>query len=303
MFFPSIKTPVFTSRKPPAVPRNGRGVLLLGLALLAGGCVILPGSMNSLPFEASRTALPPLKAKQDAIQIEVMFVDRDADDPVISHELWRQVDQLGTLPAKERQALLASGFAVGQVGASPPPVIQTLVGLSEQPVETAVVDTKPLMARRLVMPSGAETEIQVSELLEVCEYREPDEASVDDSEPVPKSYQQARLVLKLKASRLQEGWVQLELTPEVHHGDLKMRHVPTPDGWEFRNTQKVERQLPLKFKLSLNLGELAVVTAAPKSQDSLGTRFFRTTIEDHTRQRVVLIRLADLKRVDGVRIE
>jgi hypothetical protein len=303
MFLPSVKTSASDSRRPLPTPRNGRGVLLLGLAMLAGGCVIFPGSLNSLPFEASKKALPPLKAKQDAIQIEVMFVDRDADDPVITHELWRQVDQLGTLPAKERQTLFASGFAVGQVGASPPPVIQTLVGLSEQPVEAPIAETKPLMARRLVMPSGAETEIQVSELLEVCEYQEPDVEDSDKSEQPTKRYQQARLVLKLKANRLQEGWVQLEVTPEVHHGDLKMRHVPTPDGWEFRNTQKVERQAPLKFILSLNLGELAVVTSAPKSQDTLGTRFFRTTIEDHTRQRVVLIRLADLKRVDGVRIE
>ena len=45
--------------------------------------------------------LPPIQAVPDAIQLEVFFIERPQEDPLLSTGIWKDVDQIGAVPVTE----------------------------------------------------------------------------------------------------------------------------------------------------------------------------------------------------------
>jgi hypothetical protein len=264
-------------------------VLAVSTACTLAGCSMFSAADLSLAVNTARPVLPPLKAPSDAVQLQIVFVERPCDDKLLNQIVWQQVDQVGALGPESRAILDDHGFRVGQCGAQPPPAVQTLLGLTAELVDEQLAGEHLMRGRRLGLRSGQDTEIQTGDYLRDCRVRYVDAGREEIVE-----YSQARCVLRLRPVRVQDGWVRVEITPEIHHGAAVMRHTPTEEGWALKGGQKTDARQALKFSVMLSTGELALISADPDREGTLGREFFCQEQPDGRRtQRLLAVRLAD----------
>ena len=140
-----------------------------------------------------------------------------------------------------------------------------------------------------MLHSGDSADIQTSEWLPTLTLTLP--GSADDK---PSTFQHARCVLRLSASRLQDGWARLEFVPEIHYGPRRWRSVSTQTGWSGRTTQKIAPLYDHRFTIDLSLGEMVMISVDPHRRDTLGRHFFVGPNETGDVQRLLLVRLVDL---------
>lgn len=286
--------------------------LVLGVFLLSG-CELLSWSTLWLgdgeghsSAESHSNVLRKIPTSKTAVALEILFVERPINDPLLGSQLWDEVDQIGSLPPDERKALEEAGFRVGRVGANPPLALQTLMGLS---TDLGAKEERRLVGHPVRLPSGAETEINTGVLHPQCTIKIP---LPDGTET--RSFENVRGIFRMKASRLQDGWARIEFLPEIHHGQIKNRPVAVAGEWQVPTTQAVEKLYCLKFTLDLNLGEMVVITGEPEPKDTVGSHFFHApeftdtlaealsnpeaaaapSITPNGIQRLLIVRLADL---------
>lgn len=287
-----------STRRSPAGEGGARFVRRLisplpGIVLLIGwsitGCTLFPEwSESESAFRSSlKPGLAPIRPQASAIQLEILLVDRWADDPVLTRKLWDEVGRLACLKGNERSRLQQNGVWVGHVGASPPPSIQSL--LESRGSETSQSSGGRVSGRFLGIPSGQDSEILLGDPRETMTFTLHDG---DKSEE--RTFSQARAVLRVRPDRLQEGWARLTFLPEVHHGDARLRPAATTEGWAYQAGQMHQVLHQLEFTLDLNVGEIAVVTSGGKEADTVGKAAFQYLDNGRVRQRVLLIRLVDL---------
>jgi hypothetical protein len=271
-----------------------RGMPLMAFALgvyVIAGCSIFPSGEGAKRLELNRPSLPPIQTSQESIQLEVVFVDRPAGDPVLGPLLWREVDQVAAIPAETRDMLQQNGFQVGHVSSSPPVAVQKLLGLVSDVRANDDNDGQHMVGSRKILPPGIDTELQSSEAIEKCAM-----TIVEGSRTKTYEYEQVRCMFRMKSVRLSDGWVRIDFLPEIHHGDLRLRHTPTDEGWVNRNRQKVDARHAQKFSLTMNVGEMVIITAAPDQSDSMGERFFCRDDNGTKLQRLLIVRVADAGR-------
>lgn len=262
-------------------------VVLTATAMI--GCALFGPSEDVLKEASPRAGLPVLRPASNAIQLQVVFIERPSDDALASHLVWQELDQIGALPPATRTLLIDNGFRVGQTGASPPPALQTLLGLTEEVASDDASEERLMRGRRMGLRSGQETELLTNEAVTECRMTFAANGQEDTLE-----YHQARCLFRLKPIRQQDGWVRLEFTPEIHHGDARMRPTPNDDGWSLRGGQKVDVRHGLKFSVTLSTGEFVVVGCDGKNADLPGPRFFRRETEKSGDvQRLLVVRVAD----------
>jgi len=278
-----------SSHVDPAVSVGKLPWLVVALAVsLLTGCSLFPTDDAVSKVESRRPSLPPIRASQNAIQLEVLFVERPADDPLLGPLLWREVDQITAIPAETRELLQQNGFRVGHVGSSLPPTVQTLLGIVGKEDGGANANAKPLVGSRKSLPPGMDTEVQTGEERESCHVK-----IVQGDQVKLHEYQFARSLFRLKSARLQDGWVRIDFQPEIHHGENRVRHTPTDEGWAYRSRQNVDARHAHQFSLTMNVGELALITAAPDQPESMGDLFFCRDDNGIKKQRVLIVRVAD----------
>ncbi len=268
--------------------RKGRPLSLAVAACLFAilGCSMFPKTETATIHSSGRPVLPPIQASPDSIQLEVFFLERPAEDHLLNSAIWKEVDQLGALPTETQEILGNNGFRIGNVSSNPPPTVQKLLGMvSEIPVDSAE-STKPLMGFSRFVPPGVETEIPTGIVNNQSEFQ------IREKNQIKKVvYDQASCVLRMKASRLQEGWVRIDFQPEIHHGEKKMRRVAADDDFSLKMSQQVDVRVAQRFSLTMNVGERALITSAPDSEGTLGDSFFCHDDDGMKKQRVLIVRV------------
>ena len=257
----------------------------------AWGCSLFPAKTSTTLHSSGRPVLPPIQVAPESIQLEVFFIERPAEDHLLTTGIWKEVDQLGAIPAETREILHNNGFQVGNVSSNPPPAVQKLLGLvAEIPADSAE-NTKPIMGRRQFLAPGMETEIPTGIIHEQCQFR-----LREGNTTKTVAYENVGCVLRMKANRLQEGWVKIDFQPEVHHGNKQLRRTAATDGLELRMSQEIDVRYAQRFSLKMNVGELAIITATPDHEGSLGEGFFCHDDRGLKKQRVLVVRIVDSGR-------
>lgn len=271
----------------------------LRLVLCAAlACLFMPGC-NLLNFSTlfsstdssgqSELRLPPIVASRDAVQLEILFVDRPANDALLGDALWKQVDQIAGMSADVRRTLRENGWRVGHASSHPPRALEQLLEMSSGRPE--VIDSeRRLVGRRVALAAGGSLPIDLTELQPELRIR------TKADEPV-KSYSNVKCILNVQVDREQDGWVRLNFTPEVHHGQNWLRPVATQLDWTRRRGQLVEPLFDQKFSLSLNVGEMAVITAEGSDRETAGHSFFRSIHESGGLQRLLVVRVANMRKM------
>ena len=152
---------------------------------------------------------------------------------------------------------------------------------------------KQLVRQHINLRAGNETEVQISP-----QYPQLD-VILPSSEGVQlKTFEYARCLYRIKAKRLQKGWVTLEFQPEIHHGRYGYRFLPSSEGWAGGTKQIIHPFFTQRFSVSLNQGEMVVLSSDGKDVESLGSYFFQGLGNDTHRQRLLIVRLAELPKTE-----
>lgn len=247
-----------------------------------------PGSSG----RRSNTLLRPVQTPGNAVQLEILAVERPADDPLLRTALWDEVDQIGALPGRVRKALKKHGLRVGVAASTPPEALQKMLGWSREIVNEGRGDSRRRSGWRQTRRPGGQIEVQTGPYHRTLTFDLP-----WDEKTKRKTLRHVRGVLRVTVRELGDGWAKLEFVPEVHHGRQKARIKPQPEfrSWITSTSQEVERLYDQKFTVTLNLGEMVVLSAAPDKEDSLGRCFFLSRKGKERTQRLVVVRLANVQ--------
>lgn len=267
------------------------------LLLSAGGCALFQQSSRQ---EANKPAgLPPIPTSRDAIQLEMVFVERPIDDPLLGSLLWQHIDQVSALPPEKRSMLRGNGFQVGHVSSTPPRALQSLLGFTTEIPDSRIEESRRMVGRRVVLQSGAATEVQASELYPTCSISIASDDGVESQD-----FENVRCVFRVFVERMQDGWAKLEFLPEIHHDAAQLRATATALDWQLQSRQEIEKLYGHRFIIKLNVGEMVVLTAEQGAAiGSLGRCFFVGAEASADKQRLLVVRLADMKKVDPVYAE
>ena len=266
------------------------------LCLTVAGCSLL--SIAKKDEQSDSLKLPLLAAPRDAVQLDLVFVDRPESDLLLQENLWKEIDEIAGIPPQTRSMLHEAGWRIGVASSRPPRALEELLELATDQPRTTDTDRR-LIGRRVAIPAGTDVPIEVTELL-------PELRAQLNADGDATVWSDAKAILRVRVEREQDGWVRLVCTPEIHHGRKWLRPIATPQDWQHQRTQNIEPFYELQFELSLNLGEMGVVTAlndisqSEEAKESVGRAFFHSGELNGKLQRLLIIRVADMRRMTPV---
>lgn len=226
----------------------------------------------------------------DTVQLDVAHIEQPLSDISMVDLLWKEVDQIGALDSKTRRSLEENGIRVGITGPNPPRILQKMLEVDAAWREQRSDGRVGTSAQSVTVVPGQPTRLLTGEGYAECEIQVPRASGMETI-----TFQQANCVLRIEAETLQKGWVKLHFIPEIHHGAQSNRRVATESGWQFKNTQKVEPVYSQQFSLTLNKGEVALLTATEPNPGKLGHAMFIGDGEDDQIQQMIVIRLAEIR--------
>lgn len=273
--------------------------LIQSLILLCmPGCALITGMFNWLQVEQEQIDSPftqSLEArggnKRDIIQMEILFAQRPIGDPLLQDILWENLDEIGPLDLDHRRVLNEAGIRVGVAGSRPPRTLEHLLVRSQ-----AGTGQNTLPApRKIPIVVGTDTFVHASPLYRSATVRIPKSDGYE-----VRTLNDCRFVFRVKSEQLEPGWIELEFIPEIHYGNSQLRHTATSDDWKLQSRQEVVPLYRQSFHLQLNTGELAVLSSIGDDKTSIGHNFFIGSGPNQQAQRVLVLKIADIRTVNGV---
>ncbi len=237
--------------------------------------------------------LRPVETGPDSVALEIFQVRFPANDAEFIAELWGAVDEM-RLDVALRHELLRNGFRAGVLGAAVPDGLAQRLNLQSEaaPVEPERVITgtnaDPQVTRRVVQLNRHDTaKIQAAKLRPSLHVFLSDATGVHG-----RSYQQAEAAYNFRAAAVTGQQVQLELAPELQHGEMRNRYAGGDQGI-FLMTQSRERESfdRLAMRTQLAAGEIFVVGCLPDVSGSLGYAFHTEDFRGPSELKLVLVRL------------
>ncbi|NNJ26872.1 hypothetical protein [Alienimonas chondri] len=246
----------------------------------------------------------PFRPVIDQIALEVLLVERPADDPLLGRALWDSVGEVGAVDADRAERLRAAGFRVGVASADPPEAVRALIERRETigaPLPGTRLGnderTDGVSIQRVPLRAGGETALPTApspgELIVVT-------PASGDRPARTESFDTATGSIRVTSRAPQKGWVTFELTPEIHHGPTAMRAAPGAAGLETSHGQRVRAWPDRSFEVTLTVGDSIILglrnDAAP---DSLAAAMLAAEKDGHATDRVLVVRLADVRQIEG----
>jgi hypothetical protein len=270
-----------------------RAFLLQGCTwLVATGCQ----AFVKPPDAALEQLLRPVTTSPDSVTLEIFHARIPLDKEHQADALWEQIDEQ-RFDADLRRRLVANGLRAGVVGVSPPEELSDLLELQSDAPEASSArvitgqSAVPRVTRRVVqLNRREESSIQVSELR--------DEAQVllsEDGRVGGKPFQQVQGVYTLQAEAAAGQRVIVRLTPELHHGEMKLRYVGIDQGIMLQTPSR-EREVfeQLAMETELSPGELLVLGCLPDAKASLGGVFHTASAAGQDERKLIVVRLLEV---------
>lgn len=225
----------------------------------------------------------------DTVRLEVAHIEQPLSDISMIDLLWQEVDQIGALDSNTRRALEDNGIRIGITGPNPPRILKKMLDVDAAWRSERSDGRLGSSAQSVTVVPGEPTHLLTGEGYAECEIEVPRASGRETM-----TFQHANCVFRIEAETLQEGWVKLHFIPEIHHGTQSLRRVATESDWQFKNSQKIDPIYSQQFSLTLNKGEVALLTATAPSPGKLGHAMFIGDGKDDQIQRMIVIRLAEI---------
>lgn len=265
-------------------PRMSPDAVILEVA------VVRFGSMVSMPPRAVVPSQPPggedyhqqpaSSAPQPAV------IDRGVEDP-----FWKAVDEQA-VSVSLRNELRRNGFRAGVLRGTLPEELRRQ--LDEQRASAREIDPENApgslgsSVQRLQSRSGKRSKLLMGEPVESLSLFSPDGERLSG-----RTFLSAQCLLSVKSFARGDGGAELEITPEVEHGEARQRWMGQSHEGTYRldaNRQRWQLE-KLRCRFSLTPGQLVVMSCVDPPIGA-GASFFARDGREAGSRRVVLIRLA-----------
>ncbi len=274
------------------------------IGLVVPLCVAWMGCTSPLDLSKGRAASPlqPAQMSSDAVVLEVFFARFPLGDPEVNGGLWREIDEqpFGT---QNRHALERNGFRAGVVGGQVPLALSQLLemkdeapsadGVSRLSVEQMRADPR-VVHRRMSLRPACRSEVVASRM-----YDEMTVLRCEAGGLCGRTYQKALGLFALTAFPRHDGRVEIELVPEVHHGDPARRWVGDQGVFRLDTGRDKQAFTDLAVTATLAPGEMLALTCLPGRDGSLGHYFFTDASSGDPQQKLLLVRVAQTQH-DGL---
>ncbi|MBM4070218.1 MAG: hypothetical protein FJ271_14880 [Planctomycetes bacterium] len=253
--------------------RIGSALVLLGMLIVAGGC---------LTQEPSRaTSLKPrpdqgLGGNANIVQIDAALLERPIGDLFLNHDLWNHTDEQ-VIDPDCKGMLDCNGFRVGKMIGSAPARLQTML----------TSERSCINPRRRLLPSGRSADQVLGLKMEQTQFTLQRSGQTEEV-----SLEQAQFLLEVTPT-VADGRITLRIVPKVQHGETLPDWHPAADGsdWTFQMNRpsKIYQELACEIKLSPNV--FLVIGADFDQPDSLGYRAFVQDQGETPVQRLLVMRV------------
>jgi hypothetical protein len=243
------------------------------------------------PDELPGRLLPAARMSPDSVILEIGYAQLALTDQTSYDEVWQQADEQA-LALELRQELARNGLRCGILGKRIPEKIRTLMDPQSTAIDKRSEDLDvgqtevDRQTRRLQCRAGRRAKILCSKSFPQLSLLTRDGGAVRG-----RQLQQAQCLFGLKPYPQDDGRVQLDLLPEVEHGELKQQWAVG----EGTLMQRVGRDKltfePLRMSLSLAPGQMLVVSAV-EQPIGLGEHFFVESVGGTPQRSLLFVRLA-----------
>ncbi|MFM7074124.1 MAG: hypothetical protein ACKO38_20245 [Planctomycetota bacterium] len=213
-------------------------------------------------------------------------IDRGVEGP-----FWKAVDEQ-SLPVSLRNELRRNGFRAGLLRGTLPEELGRR--LDEQRASAREIDPENApgslesSVQRLHSRSGKRSKLLMGEPVESLSLFIPDAGRLSG-----RTFHSAQCLLSVKSYARGDGGADLEITPEVEHGEARQRWMGQSHEGTYRldaNRQRWQLE-KLRCRFSLTPGQLVVMSCVDPPLGA-GASFFARDDREAGVRRVVLIRLA-----------
>jgi hypothetical protein len=263
-------------------------------ALAAAGCQVF----DKPPEAALHQFLQPAATAPDSVTLEIFHARVPLDKEGDADAVWALIDEQ-RFDSELRRRMLANGFRAGVVGGSPPEAISDLLALESEAPEASPVSVinsetaVPRVTRQVKQLNRRdEMTIQSSEVR--------DEAHVLLSQTGGmggKTFNQEQGVYMLRAEAAPGQRIKVQITPELHHGELRNRRVGSQQGI-FLSTVSREREVfeELTLQTELAAGDLLILGCLPGAKSSLGGVFHTASSGGQEERKLIVVRLLEVPK-------
>jgi hypothetical protein len=280
---------------PPVLARS----LLFSLLLSTAGCAWLaPPAHNE-----TGQILQPTQMAPGSVALEVFSIRLPAGDPQAIGHIWEEVDEQ-SLPVEVRRKLEKNGFRVGVLAGQIPPSLSKLLELKGKP--SAGGEVQQVKISDLVTPArvssqhmqtraGQRYEVAASGVLEKMPVLVTEAGEIHGL-----TYEQAQGIFAVHVSPQPDGRVELELVPEIHHGQTRQHWVGDQSIFRLETGRPKRAFEELKLSAVLGPGGILILGSQTNRQGSLGHYFFleNNGRDDRLDEKLILIRLSQTQHDD-----
>ena len=283
------------------MPSPSARLLLLSLALSIAGCAwIAPETNNS-----TASILQPTQMAPGSAVIEVFSIRLPPGEPDLSSRIWEEVDEQH-FPIEVRRKLEKNGFRAGILAGQIPPSLSRLLDLKGKPsaggevqqVKIADLATPSrVSSQHLQTRAGQRYEIAASGVIEKMPILVSEAGEIRGL-----TYEQAQGIFALHVAPQPDGRVQLELVPEIHHGENRQHWVGDQSIFRLETGRPKRAFEELKLTAVMGPGAMLLLGSQPNRQGSLGHYFFLESNgrDDQLDQKLILVRLCQTQHDDLV---
>jgi len=241
-----------------------------------------------------RSPLQQATATADAVTLEVLFARFPMGQADMNGTLWNDIDEQH-LDTDLRRRLAANGIRAGLIGTNIPEPIARLLNYTgervpEEQIEQVSLDKEPIIRRRLIqVRDGGQSEILTTGQLKELPLLVREGNSLGG-----KTFRDAQGMFILHSHKLADGGMQLDLTPEIRHGNSRQTWNGNDGIFRLEMSREKEAYNNLRTTAVLTPGQMLVISCLPDRPGSLGYRFFTDETTGSLQQKVLLVRVAQL---------
>jgi hypothetical protein len=280
---------------------SARLLILPWLALSTAGCTWLTSEAK----RSTNSILHPAQMAPGSVVIEIISIRLPPGDAELAGRIWREVDEQH-FPSEVHRVLEKNGFRAGILAGQIPASLSRLLDFKGKPgaggevqqVKVAdILTPSRVSAQYLQVRAGQRYEIAASGVIEKMPILVSEAGDIRGL-----TYDKAQGIFALHVVPQLDGRVQLDLVPEIHHGENRQHIVG--DGSMFRmETARPKRAFEeLKLTAVMGPGAMLLLGSQPGRQGSLGHYFFLESNgrDDRLDQKLILVRLSQTQHDDLV---
>ncbi len=280
---------------------SARLLLIFCLAPGLAGCAWLEPPAN----HPTASILQPTQMVPGSAVIEVYSIRLPPGDPDLDRRIWEAVDEQH-FPVEVRRKLEKNGFRAGILAGQIPPALSHLLDWTGKPnaggevqqVKIADLATPArVSSQHMQTRAGQRYEIAASGIIAKMPILVSEAGEIRGL-----TYEQALGIFALHVDPQPDGRVQLELVPEIHHGENRQHWVGDQSIFRLETGRPKRAFEELTLSAVMGPGAMLLLGSQPNRQGSLGHYFFLESNgrEDRLDQKLILIRLCQTQHDDLV---